>query len=82
MPQQLKVIFKCPDCGVERVKEKRGSYTKTFDRYTDRKLFYKKRDCTHPKVVCQRCGRPLTAHRSVKNGVGPVCEKILQEVSA
>ncbi|MEM3510638.1 MAG: DUF6011 domain-containing protein [Nitrososphaerales archaeon] len=70
---QVEVLWRCPDCGVEKVTEDRGSYKRSYERYTDYELFKRNRGCTHPKVVCQICGRPLSQHTSLERGVGPVC---------
>lgn len=73
MVGEIERVWLCPDCGVEKVKENRGSYSKTYERFTDRDLFYAHRNCTHSRVFCQDCGRPLTADESVDRKRGPVC---------
>lgn len=33
------------------------------------------------RVRCDRCGRPLTARRSVARGIGPACLRLLAAVA-
>ena len=68
----LKAIAVCPDCGSEIFSEVQGPIIKVFETHPKLRELSKSEllavmKCKHPKVICQRCGSPLS------NNTCPVC---------